>query len=90
VKITGHTDSTGSESFHQRLSEERADRVGSFLVSEGVAPSRITAVGCGSSMPPASNATAAGRAQHRRVEIDIAPDRDALDGARPERTDVQP
>jgi outer membrane protein OmpA-like peptidoglycan-associated protein len=77
VTVRGHTDNSGEERTNQRLSEERADRVRSFVVSEGVAAGRITAVGFGSSMPVASNATATGRAQNRRVEVEIRPDSDA-------------
>ncbi len=78
VIIKGHSDSTGDESYNQRLSEQRADRVRQFLVSEGVSPARITAVGFGESMPVATNATAEGRQQNRRVEIEIRPHEDVL------------
>jgi outer membrane protein OmpA-like peptidoglycan-associated protein len=82
VVIKGHTDSTGSANFNQKLSEERADRVRSFLVSEGVASERINAVGYGSSMPVATNATEAGRTQNRRVEVEIRPDREVMEGGK--------
>ncbi len=74
VIIKGHTDSEGSESFNQQLSEQRADRVRNFIISEGVAPSRITSLGSGESLPVATNATRDGRSQNRRVEIEIRPD----------------
>jgi outer membrane protein OmpA-like peptidoglycan-associated protein len=78
VIVKGNADNT--ERSAQRLSEERADRVREILVSEGVSSSRIQAIGYGSSMPMATNGTAAGRSQNRRVEIEIRPDRDAEQG----------
>ena len=78
VIIKGHTDSMGRESFNQRLSEERADRVRSFLISEGVAPSRITALGFAESFPVATNSTDTGRAQNRRVELEIRPNENVM------------
>ena len=74
VIIKGHTDAQGSDTFNQRLSEERADRVRGFLISEQVSPSRITAIGFGETMPVTTNDTEAGRSQNRRVEIEIRPD----------------
>lgn len=79
VIIKGHTDSTGDNAFNQRLSEDRADRVRTYLISEGVASARISAIGFGETMPVASNATEAGRAQNRRVEVEIRPDREVLE-----------
>jgi outer membrane protein OmpA-like peptidoglycan-associated protein len=79
VIIKGHTDSTGDNGFNQRLSEDRADRVRTYLISEGVASARISAIGFGETMPVASNATEAGRAQNRRVEVEIRPDREVLE-----------
>ena len=76
VIIKGHTDSTGDNARNQRLSEDRADRVRTFLISEGVQSSRISAIGFGETMPVASNSTEAGRAQNRRVEVEIRPDRE--------------
>ena len=81
VVIKGHTDSVGDEQFNQRLSEDRAARVRDFLVSERVQPSRITAIGFGESLPVATNDTEAGRAQNRRVEIEIRPDEEVLESA---------
>lgn len=80
VIVKGHTDSTGSEAFNQKLSEERADRVRNFLISEGVVPQRITAIGFGESMPLASNANEAGRTQNRRVEVEIRPHAEVFQG----------
>lgn len=75
VEVVGHTDSTGTASHNQGLSERRAQSVASLLVQGGVASSRITAYGRGQTQPIASNNTAAGRAQNRRVEIIIRPTR---------------
>lgn len=71
VVISGHTDSTGSVAINQPLSERRAESVVNFLISKGVAKNRMTSVGNGSNQPVASNNTAEGRAQNRRVEIVI-------------------
>jgi len=73
VIVKGHTDSSGSEALNQRLSEERADRVRNYLVSEDVSPHRLTAVGFGESLPVATNDTPDGRTRNRRVEIEIRP-----------------
>jgi outer membrane protein OmpA-like peptidoglycan-associated protein len=78
--IKGHTDSQGDDRYNQKLSEERADTVRNFLVSEGVQPARITAIGFGSKMPVATNSTAEGRQQNRRVEIEIRPDEEVMQG----------
>ncbi|ROH88692.1 OmpA family protein [Stagnimonas aquatica] len=72
VVIEGHTDSTGSEATNQRLSQQRAEAVRAYLLSQGVAANRVSAVGKGESLPVADNATAAGRQQNRRVEIVIS------------------
>jgi outer membrane protein OmpA-like peptidoglycan-associated protein len=80
IIVKGHTDSQGAERSNQRLSEERADSVRNVLVGEGVLPSRIAAVGLGASLPLASNATAEGRQQNRRVEIELRPDEEVLQG----------
>ncbi len=73
VDVIGHTDSTGSEAYNQRLSERRAEAVANYLKSRGVLPERITTYGMGESQPIASNATPEGRARNRRVEIRIVP-----------------
>ncbi|WP_372974472.1 OmpA family protein, partial [Muriicola sp.] len=69
--VEGHTDSVGSEKLNQELSEKRANSVRDFLVNEGIAADRLTAVGYGESKPIASNNTRAGRTQNRRVEINL-------------------
>jgi len=73
VEVAGHTDSSGSESYHQSLSERRAASVSAYLRSREVLGDRLITVGAGESRPIASNDTAAGRAQNRRVEITIVP-----------------
>ncbi|GAA4923339.1 OmpA family protein [Mucilaginibacter defluvii] len=71
ISIIGHTDSTGTASYNQTLSERRAASVKSYLVTNGVSGSRLSTTGKGKNEPIASNATADGRAQNRRVEIVI-------------------
>lgn len=73
LTIVGHTDSTGSDAINNPLSQNRANAVAQYLMSKGVAASRMTVLGRGSSQPIASNATPEGRAQNRRVEILINP-----------------
>jgi len=67
--IEGHTDSVGSDAYNQQLSERRAESVKAYLVSKGIAESRIETKGYGESQPVASNDTEAGRAKNRRVEL---------------------
>jgi OOP family OmpA-OmpF porin len=67
--VDGYTDSIGTEAYNQRLSERRANAVRSYMVSQGIDASRITARGYGESHPVADNKTAEGRAKNRRVEI---------------------
>jgi OOP family OmpA-OmpF porin len=69
VQVGGHTDNTGSAAVNKRLSAARAEAVRQYLISKGVAANRLTAAGFGPSKPIASNKTAAGRAQNRRVEL---------------------
>lgn len=69
VRVVGHTDSTGSDAINNPLSVERATSVRNYLVDRGVDKGRIEAVGRGSREPVADNATQAGRAGNRRVEI---------------------
>ena len=73
VRVEGHTDSTGSSSYNQNLSVNRAQSVASYLAQSGVQPSRLQAIGYGESRPIATNSTPQGRAQNRRVEILILP-----------------
>ncbi|HTJ98444.1 MAG TPA: OmpA family protein [Bordetella sp.] len=71
IIAVGHTDSIGTEAYNQKLSERRAASVKTYLVSKGVPADRIYTEGKGESQPVASNKTAQGRAQNRRVEIEI-------------------
>ncbi|GLI32871.1 MAG: OmpA family protein [Deltaproteobacteria bacterium] len=73
VRVSGFTDSTGSEEYNLQLSEDRALAVKDAIVDRGVAPKRIAARGFGESKPVASNATEAGRQLNRRVTIKIIP-----------------
>jgi len=76
IKITGHTDSRGSNEYNQRLSERRAESVASYLIDAGVSSNRIITEGAGETEPRASNESEAGRQLNRRVEMLIVPDRD--------------
>jgi outer membrane protein OmpA-like peptidoglycan-associated protein len=71
IEVSGHTDSQGSESSNQSLSERRAASVRDYLVSRGVAASMLTTAGYGESRPVASNDTADGRARNRRIEFTV-------------------
>jgi outer membrane protein OmpA-like peptidoglycan-associated protein len=73
IQIEGHTDSTGSDSYNQLLSERRASSVRDFLLNQGIEPRRTRATGYGERYPIASNDTAAGREQNRRVELTLVP-----------------
>ena len=75
IQVIGHTDSTGSAAYNQDLSERRARSVAGILRAGGVSSSRISTAGRGATQPVASNDTPAGRAQNRRVEIQIIPTR---------------
>lgn len=72
LRVTGHTDSVGSDAYNQRLSEKRARSVTEYLISAGVPRSSfVSVVGAGESQPVADNKTADGRAMNRRTEIKI-------------------
>jgi outer membrane protein OmpA-like peptidoglycan-associated protein len=71
VSVEGHTDSVGGEAMNMRLSQRRAEAVRDFLVSKGVSPDRLEAIGFGPTKPVASNKTARGKAQNRRTEFRI-------------------
>lgn len=73
IDVYGHTDSTGSDSFNQGLSERRAQTVANYLTSQGVNSARIRWQGFGETMPVADNSTEEGRRLNRRVEIKIIP-----------------
>jgi outer membrane protein OmpA-like peptidoglycan-associated protein len=69
IEVQGHTDSKGSESYNQDLSERRSNVVASYLTGQGIANKRIDIKGFGETMPKYSNTTAEGRSQNRRVEF---------------------
>ena len=71
IKVIGHTDSRGSDAYNQALSERRASSVAEYLISQGLAPQKITSQGRGEREPIADNETDAGRAQNRRVELHL-------------------
>jgi outer membrane protein OmpA-like peptidoglycan-associated protein len=72
LQVEGYTDSIGSDEYNQKLSEERADSVRGYLVSQSVSESNVTAAGYGKSHPVADNSTNSGRAQNRRVELVVS------------------
>lgn len=74
LQLEGHTDNVGSDQYNLKLSQERADAVRDFLVQQGVSVDSISAVGLGESGPVASNDTAAGRQQNRRVDLVVSGD----------------
>ena len=71
VQVAGHTDSTGADDYNQALSERRANWVVDYLVSKGIDRSRLEPAGHGESQPVADNGTNDGRAQNRRVELNV-------------------
>lgn len=73
VEVAGHTDSTGSESYNQSLSERRANSVSSYLSAQGVIQQRLITLGMGESRPVADNSSNSGRQANRRVEITMVP-----------------
>jgi outer membrane protein OmpA-like peptidoglycan-associated protein len=73
VEVAGHTDSTGSETYNQALSERRAKSVATYLSNRGVRSQRLLTVGAGEGHPVAPNDTPDGRQQNRRVELTIVP-----------------
>jgi OOP family OmpA-OmpF porin len=69
--IIGHADSTGPTEYNQRLSERRAERVKSLLINKGIAEDRLNTLGEGEKMPIVSNKTKKGRAENRRIEVEL-------------------
>jgi len=81
VLVEGHTDSTGSDEFNQKLSEDRANSVMQYLIEQGVAAPRLKATGYGETKPVASNSTSEGRQKNRRVDLVVQdPKKLAKDG----------
>ncbi|MGC6368798.1 OmpA family protein [Pseudomonas sp. K2I15] len=73
IQIVGYTDSTGTRQLNMDLSQRRAQSVANYLTSQGVSPTNLTARGAGPDNPIASNADVNGRAQNRRVEVNLGP-----------------
>jgi len=72
LEAEGHTDNTGSAEFNQKLSEQRADSVRVYMITQGIPQGSVTSSGKGFSIPVAPNETAAGRQKNRRVELIIS------------------
>jgi outer membrane protein OmpA-like peptidoglycan-associated protein len=72
IEVEGHTDSVGSEEYNQKLSERRAESVKGYLLQQKIPANELASVGFGESKPVASNSTAAGRQQNRRVELVVS------------------
>lgn len=73
ITVEGHTDSTGTSEYNQKLSESRADAVRDMLMRDGVPASRLSSKGYGESAPIADNSTPDGRQLNRRVQLEIRP-----------------
>jgi len=73
VEVAGHTDSTGSAEYNQKLSERRANAVAQYLESQGLASNRVVTIGAGETRPVADNSTPEGRQANRRVELTLTP-----------------
>ena len=71
VEIAGHTDSIGAEEYNQGLSEKRAKVVKEYLISKGISPDRLKAMGHGESRPITTNDTREGRSKNRRVDLSV-------------------
>jgi outer membrane protein OmpA-like peptidoglycan-associated protein len=74
LEVEGHTDSVGTDDYNQHLSQQRAESVRAYLGQQGIAPGAIGTAGFGESKPVATNDTAAGRQQNRRVELIVSGD----------------
>jgi outer membrane protein OmpA-like peptidoglycan-associated protein len=72
IQLEGHTDAVGSEEYNQKLSEDRANAVREYVVTQGVPANTVTAKGFGKTQPVASNDNAAGRQKNRRVEMVVS------------------
>ena len=91
LQVEGYTDSIGSDEYNQKLSEERAGSVRTYLVSQSVADSNVSAQGFGKTHPVADNSTNAGRAQNRRVELVVSGAAIGIDQSEPgQNSETQP
>ncbi|MCU1249706.1 MAG: OmpA/MotB domain protein [Edaphobacter sp.] len=84
LQVEGYTDSVGSDDYNQKLSENRADAVRNFLLTQGVQEANITSTGYGKAKPVADNATAQGRAQNRRVQLVVSGDAIGVEQSSPD------
>ena len=84
LQVEGYTDSVGSDEYNQKLSENRADAVRNFLLTQGVQEANITSTGYGKAKPVADNATAQGRAQNRRVQLVVSGDAIGVEQSSPD------
>ena len=84
IQVFGYTDSSGNEDYNLKLSEQRAASVVSYLTGKGLSASRFTTMGKGEADPIASNETASGRAQNRRVEFAITANQEMIEDAKQE------
>jgi OOP family OmpA-OmpF porin len=71
IAITGHSDSSGNETWNRRLSVARAQAVADYITRGGITPARLLVEGLGSAVPIADNATAQGRSINRRIEFEL-------------------
>lgn len=90
LQVEGYTDNIGSEGYNLKLSQQRATAVQGFLIGQGVSPDNITAQGYGDADPVASNATSAGRAENRRVDLVISGQSIGLQQQPPATSNMQP
>ncbi len=84
LQVEGYTDSVGSDEYNQKLSENRADAVRDFLITQGVQPDNISATGYGKAKPVADNSTAQGRSQNRRVQLVVSGDAIGVEQSSPD------
>ena len=90
LQVEGYTDSVGSDQMNQKLSENRADAVRQFLISQGVQQNNITSTGYGKNNPVADNSTSKGRAQNRRVQLVVSGDAIGVKESAPEADTAAP
>jgi outer membrane protein OmpA-like peptidoglycan-associated protein len=90
LQVEGYTDSVGSDQYNQKLSENRADAVRDFLVTQGVQADNISATGYGKAKPVADNATAQGRSQNRRVNLVVSGDAIGVQQTSPDAAPAPP
>jgi outer membrane protein OmpA-like peptidoglycan-associated protein len=85
IQLEGHTDSVGTDDYNMKLSQQRADSVRTYLASQGVPPDTMMSTGLGKADPVATNDTAAGRQQNRRVDMVVSGDPIGLGNINPQQ-----